>query len=92
MTVPLGAALAILAVGFVGVLAGRNLLKTLIGIELTSKAALVIFAATGAASQGIVVLLILVDAIVVAVVMAMAVAVYRQYDTLDLDAMGAMSW
>lgn len=92
MNVPLLAALGILGIGFVGVLAGRNLLKTLVGVELMSKAALVNFVATDAASQGIVVLLILVDAIVVAVVMAMAVSMYRQYDTLDLDAMGAMTW
>jgi NADH:ubiquinone oxidoreductase subunit K len=39
-----------------------------------------------------VVLLILIDAIVVAVVMALAVAVYRQYDTLDSNALRRLTW
>ena len=90
---PYLAAVALLAIGFLGVLAGRNVLKTLIGIEIMSKAAILTFIATGyATAQGIVVLLILIDAIVVAVVMALAVAVYRQYDTLDSNALRRLTW
>ena len=88
-----GAAVALLVVGLASVVTGRNVVKTLIGLELASKAVLVNFVATdAAASQGIVVLLILIDAIVVAVLMGVAVAMYRQLGTLDFDALGRLTW
>lgn len=88
-----GAAIALLVIGLAAVLAGRNAVKTLIGVELASKGVLVNFVATdAAASQGIVVLLILIDAIVVAVLLGLVVAVYRQHGTLDTDALGRLTW
>jgi len=88
-----GAAVALLVIGIASIVAGRNVVKTLIGIELASKGVLVNFVATDpAGSQGIVVLLILIDAIVVAVLLGVAVAAYRQYGTLDLEALGRLTW
>ncbi|MFB6200415.1 MAG: NADH-quinone oxidoreductase subunit K [Halorhabdus sp.] len=88
-----GAAVALLLIGLAAIVAGRNVVKTLIGVELASKGVLVNFVATDpAGSQGIVVLLILIDAIVVAVLLGAAVAAYRQYGTLDLDALGRLTW
>jgi len=86
-------AVALLLVGLAAVLSGANAVKTLIGVELASKGVLVNFVATDpAGSQGIVILLILIDAIVVAVLLGLVVAVYRQHDTLDLDALGRLTW
>ncbi|MFB6150958.1 MAG: NADH-quinone oxidoreductase subunit K [Haloarculaceae archaeon] len=88
-----GVALALLLLGLASVVTGRNVVKTVIGVELMSKGVLVNFVATDpTGSQGIVVLLILVDAVVVAVLMGMVVATYRQYGTLDLDALGRLTW
>ena len=88
-----GVALALLVIGLASVLVGRNVVKTVIGVELASKGVLVNFIATDpTGSQGIVVLLILIDAVVVAVLMGMVVAMYRQYGTLDLDALGELTW
>lgn len=87
------AAVALLVIGLGSIIAGRNVVKTLIGVELASKAVLVNFVTTDpAGSQGIVVLLILIDAVVVAVLMGVAVAAYRQYGTLDMDALGRLTW
>jgi NADH:ubiquinone oxidoreductase subunit K len=92
-TVAFGVALALLAIGLVGTMVGRNVVKTIIGVELMSKAVLLSFIAPGyEGGQAIVVLLVLVDAIVVAVMMGMTVAVYRHYGTLDVEHLGRLTW
>lgn len=92
-TIAFGVALVLLAVGLLGVMTGRNVVKTIIGIELMSKGALLNFVAGGyGGGEAIVVLLILIDAIVVAVLMGMTVAVYRQYGTLDVERLGRLTW
>jgi NADH:ubiquinone oxidoreductase subunit K len=86
-------ALGLLAIGLVGTMVGRNVVKTIIGVELMSKAVLLNFIAGGyAGGQAIVVLLILVDAIVVAVMLGMSVATYRHYGTLDIEQLGRLTW
>ena len=91
--VAFGVALVLLAIGLIGTVIGRSVVKTLIGIELMSKAVLLNFIAGGYdGGQAIVVLLVLIDAIVVAVLMGMTVAVYRQYGTLDVEQLGRLTW
>lgn len=86
-------ALALFVIGFAGALSGRNVVKTIIGIELMSKGVLVNFITAGASGgQAIVVLLILVDAIVVAVMMGMTVAVYRHTGSLDVETLRGLTW
>lgn len=92
-TVAFGVALALLAIGLVGTMVGRSVVKTIIGIELLSKAALLNFVAGGyGGGEAIVVLLVVIDAIVVAVMMGMTVAVYRHYGTLDVEHLGRLTW
>jgi len=92
-TLAFGVALALLAIGLIGTMVGRNVVKTIIGIELMSKAALLNFVAGGyQGGQSIVVLLVVIDAIVVAVMMGMTVAVYRHYGTLDVEHLGRLTW
>jgi NADH:ubiquinone oxidoreductase subunit K len=92
-TIAFGVALVLVAVGLIGAMTGRNVVKTIIGIELMSKGALLNFVAGGyGGGEAIVVLLILIDAIVVAVLMGMTVAVYRQYGTLDVESLGRLTW
>jgi len=92
-TVAFGVALALLAIGLVGTMVGRSVVKTIIGIELLSKAALLNFVAGGyVGGEAIVVLLVVIDAIVVAVMMGMTVAVYRHYGTLDVEHLGRLTW
>ncbi|MFQ3293071.1 MAG: NADH:ubiquinone oxidoreductase subunit K [Halobacteriales archaeon] len=92
-TIAFGVALVVLAIGLIGTVVGRNVVKTIIGIELMSKAALLNFVAGGyEGGQAIVVLLVVIDAIVVAVMMGMTVAVYRHYGTLDVEHLGRLTW
>lgn len=92
-TIAFGVALVLLAVGLIGAMTGRNVVKTIIGIELMSKGVLLNFVAGGySGGEAIVVLLVLIDAIVVAVMMGMTVAVYRQYGTLDVERLGRLTW
>lgn len=87
------AAIGLLGIGLIGTMLSRNVVKTIIGVELMSKAVLLNFIAGGyAGAQAIVVLLVLIDAIVVAVMMGLAVATYRHYGTLDIEQLGRLTW
>lgn len=85
MTATLLAGIAVLVVGIAGVIAARDLLDAVIAVEVVSKAALLAFLAAGGAVGEWLVLLIVADAVVVAVLMALAIAVHRQEGTLDLE-------
>lgn len=86
-------AILLLGIGLIGTMVSRNVVKAIIGVELMSKAVLLNFIAGGyAGGQAIVVLLILIDAIVVAVMMGLAVATYRHYGTLDVEQLGRLTW
>lgn len=92
-TIAFGVALLLLAIGLTGTMTARNVVKTIVGIELMSKAVLLNFIAAGyGGGQSIVVLLVVIDAVVVAVMMGTTVAVYRHYGTLDVEHLRRLTW
>jgi NADH:ubiquinone oxidoreductase subunit K len=74
---------AVFLVGLFCIISQRNLIKIIIGIEVMSKAVILNFITAGyyqnnvAVSQAIVMTAILIDAIIVAVLLALVVNVFR---------------
>jgi NADH-quinone oxidoreductase subunit K len=88
-------AAALLALGLAGVLARRNLLFVLMSLEVMLNAAGLAFVAAGArwgqADGQVVYLLVLtLTAAELAVGLALALAVWRRYRSLDPDALSGM--
>lgn len=81
----LAVGIALLVAGIASVTFARDLLDAVIGVEVVSKAALVAFLAAGGAVGELLVLLIVADAVVVAVLMAVAIAVHRRTGSIDLE-------
>lgn len=89
----LGLALFLLVTGFAYVLVSENVVKMLLGVEIMSKGVLLNFLSAGyGLGEGIVVLVIMIDAAVVAVMMAMTVAVHRHYESLDVSQLRDLQW
>ncbi len=79
-------AVMILFLGMYCVITKKNLIKSAIGISIMVKGASLSFlAAGGATAQVAVVLIIVVDAIVAAVLLSLAVNVYRRTGSLNID-------
>lgn len=79
--------ITLLAIGIYGLLAKRNLLKTLISIELITAAASMnfIFLASGAAlGQVFLILTLSTDSCITAIILAVLVVIARKYGTWDL--------
>ena len=78
------------AIGAYGVLSKRNMLKILIGLEVMSKSVLLGFILAGwisgknAAAQAVTSMIIVVDAAIVAIVLALIVNAYRHYGRIDV--------
>ena len=84
----IGFAVVILFLGLYCVLTKTNLIKSAIGISVMVKGGSLSFLiAGGATAQVAVVLIIVVDAIIAAVLLSMAVNVYRHTGKLDIDAL-----
>ncbi len=81
---------ALLAVGLYGLLTARNLIKILIGLQILSKAAVLLLVTAGYLSgkvnlgQSLAVTAIVADTVVTAIGLALAVQVRRRYGTLDV--------
>ena len=76
----------ILFLGIYCVLTKKNIIKSAIGISVMVKGgALSFLAAGGATAQVAVVLIIIVDAIIAAVLLSLAVNVYKHTGTLDIE-------
>jgi NADH:ubiquinone oxidoreductase subunit K len=82
--------LGLLGVGLYGLLAGYNLIKLIIAMQILVKAALLGLVVAGYAngqmnlSQGLAITVIVADTVVAVVGMAMAVQVRRRIGTLDV--------
>jgi NADH:ubiquinone oxidoreductase subunit K len=84
----LGFAVAILFLGMYCVITKKNIIKSAIGISIMVKGGSLSFlVAGGTTAQVAVVLIIIVDAIVAAVLLSMAVNVYKHTGSLDFDAL-----
>jgi NADH:ubiquinone oxidoreductase subunit K len=87
LSLNMGFAVVFLALGMYCVLTKRNMIKTVIGIEIMAKGAALSFLAVGGmTAQVIVILAIAIDAIIAALMLAMIVNAYRHSGTLDLGA------
>lgn len=77
-------------IGAYAVITRRNMLKVLIGLETMSKSVLLGFVLAGritgqmALAQAIVSIVIVIDAAVVAIVLALAVNAHRHYGRIDI--------
>ena len=88
LEVYLAFAFAILFLGIYCVLTKKNLIKSVIGISVMVKAGSLSFLlAGGGTAQVAVVLIIVMDAIVAAILLSMAVNVYKHTGSLDLEAL-----
>jgi len=82
--------LGLLGVGFYGLLASRNLIKLIIGLQILGKAAVLGLLVAGNASgqinlsQSLAITVIVADTIVAVIGMALAIQVRRQMNTLDV--------
>jgi len=86
-------AVAILFLGFYCVLTKKNVIKSAIGISVMVKAGSLSFlAAGGSTAQVAVVLIIVIDAICAALLLSLAVNVYKQTGTLDIEALRRLRW
>ena len=91
----LGAAGALFAIGLYCLIARSNLLKMVIGLELLGKGTSLLFVLGGylagdvGTSQAVVFTLIVVEAVVAAVALALVVLVKKAYLTLDVAALAA---
>ena len=84
----IGFAIVILFLGLYCVLTKTNLIKSAIGISIMVKGGSLSFLiAGGTTAQVAVVLIIVIDAIVAAVLLSMAVNVYKHTGKLDIDAL-----
>ncbi|MGE5549395.1 MAG: NADH-quinone oxidoreductase subunit NuoK [Bacteroidota bacterium] len=84
------AVFALFAIGAYAVISRRNMLKVLIGLETMSKSVLLGFILAGkvtgklALAQSIVAILIVIDAAIIAIVLALVVNAYRHYGRIDV--------
>ena len=86
-------AITILFLGFYCVLTKKNIIKSIIGISVMIKGGSLSFlAAGGSTGQVAVVLVILVDVIIAALLLSLAVNVYRQTGSLNLEMLKRLRW
>lgn len=87
------AAILLLFLGIACILTQRNMIKAIIGLEIMSKGVLLSFIATGIGlAEALVVILILIDAVLVAVAMSIVIAAYRHYGSLDIEKLTELRW
>src|SRR5512141_2980830 len=92
----LGGVLCLLAVGLYGLLAARNLIKVIVGLQILVKSALLALVMAGRLSgnvslgQSLAVTVIVVDTVVAVVGLALAVQVRRHFGTLDVKSISSL--
>jgi NADH:ubiquinone oxidoreductase subunit K len=90
------AILCLLAVGFYGLMAMRNLIKVIVALQILGKAALFALLMAGKAAgqvnlgQSLAVTVIVADTIVAVVGLALAIQVKRRVGTLDVKAISTL--
>ena len=83
---------ALFAVGLMGLIAKRNLVKIIISLELLGKGVSLVFVTAGymsgdvATSQAVVFTLIIIEAVVAGVALALVILAKRTWETLDVAA------
>ncbi|HVU13023.1 MAG TPA: NADH-quinone oxidoreductase subunit K [Phototrophicaceae bacterium] len=88
--------IGLLAIGLYGLMTARNLLKVIIALQLTSKAALILLLLAGLASghpnlgQSIALSAIVVDTVTAVIALALAVKVRQRCGTLDVRALSTL--
>lgn len=99
LSLPLVAAvglLGLLGIGMLGLLATRNLIKVVVGLQILVKGALLALVLAGRLSgqvqtgQAMALTVIVADTVVSVVALALAVQVRRQFGTLDLGALSTL--
>lgn len=91
----LGIAAGLFATGLAGLIARSNLIKMVIGLELLGKGVSLVFVAGGylagdvGTSQAVVFTLIIIEAVVAAVALALVILTKRIWKTLDIAAIAA---
>jgi NADH-quinone oxidoreductase subunit K len=99
LSLPLLAAVAVaelVALGLIGLLVTRNLIKVVVGMQVLVKGAMIALVLAGKLSgqiqtgQTIALTVIVADTIVSVVALAFAVQVRRQFGTLDLQALSTL--
>jgi NADH:ubiquinone oxidoreductase subunit K len=90
VNIALALMIGLLATGLYGLLVTRNLIKTLIALQLMSKAAILAFVLAGKANgqvnlgQSLAITIIVADTVVAVIGLTLAVQVQRRCGTLDL--------
>ena len=90
LNITLAGVLILLAVGFYGLLALRNLVKLIVALQILAKGAILGLVAAGnasdqiALSQSLAVTVIVADTIVAVVALAMVVQIRRRVGTMDI--------
>lgn len=88
--------LALLGVGLYGLLAVRNLIKVIVGMQIMVKGVLLALVAAGTAAgqpglgQSMAATVIVADTVIAVVALALAVQVRRQVGTLDIKALSRL--
>ncbi len=96
LTVALVGVLGLLAIGFYGLLAVRNLIKVVVVLQILGKSALLALVAAGHASgqinlgQSLALTVIVADTVVAVIGLALAVQVRRRLGTLDARDLGKL--
>jgi len=86
---------ALFAVGLVCLIAKTNLVKMIIGLEILGKGVSLVFVTAGyvsgdvALSQAVVFTLIIIEAVVAGVALALVILAKRTWNTLDVSAIAA---
>ena len=80
------AAAVLLFLGLYCLVSKRNLIKSIIGIEIMAKGALLSFIATGGGSiQSVVIIVIAIDAVIAAVALSIIVNAWKHTGSLSID-------
>jgi NADH:ubiquinone oxidoreductase subunit K len=88
----------IFLLGFICLVAMRNVIKLLIGIEVLAKGVSLALIASGYLQrnpylmQSVVITLIVIEVVVVAVALALVVNIYRQTGSLDIRRLTKLKW
>ncbi|MBI9051246.1 MAG: NADH-quinone oxidoreductase subunit K [Anaerolineaceae bacterium] len=95
-TIIITTVIALLGIGFYGLLVTRNLIKVIVALQLLVKGIMLAFVFAGRLTgndglgQSMALTVIVADTIVAVVGMALAVQVRRHFGTLDLEALSTL--
>ena len=79
------ASIALLFLGLYCIISKKNMIKMIIGIEIMAKGALLSFIASGGGSiQSVIIIVIAIDAVIVAVALSIIVNAWKHTGSLDV--------